>query len=102
MLADSASYAVAELFGGRTGLDLSPRRRRRFYLVFAGSVVGEVILTFFESNPIRVLFLSAVINGLLAPPLMVLVMLVGNNRKIVGEHTIGFWLNLLGWTAPRR
>jgi len=99
VLAGSASYAVAELFGWRTGLDLSPRRGRRFYLVFAGSVVGGVILTFFESNPIRVLFLSAVINGLLAPPLMVLVMLVGNNREIMGEHTNGFWLNLLGWTA---
>jgi NRAMP (natural resistance-associated macrophage protein)-like metal ion transporter len=99
VLAGSASYAVAELFGWRSGLNLSPRRGRRFYLVFVGSVVGGVILTFFESNPIRVLFLSAVINGLLAPPLMVLVMLVGNNRKIMGEHINGFWLNLLGWTA---
>jgi Mn2+/Fe2+ NRAMP family transporter len=99
VLAGSASYAVAELFGWRTGLDLSPRRGRRFYLVFAGSVVGGVILAFLESNPIRVLFLSAVINGLLAPPLMVLVMLVGNNRKIMGEHTNGFWLNVLGWAA---
>ena len=43
VLAGSASYAVAELFGWRTGLDLSPRRGRRFYLVFAGSVVGGVI-----------------------------------------------------------
>jgi Mn2+/Fe2+ NRAMP family transporter len=75
VLAGSASYAVAELFGWRSGLNLSPRRGRRFYLVFVGSVAGGVLLTFFESNPIQVLFLSAVINGLLAPPLMVLVML---------------------------
>jgi hypothetical protein len=42
---------------------------------------------------------SWVSNGLLAPPLMVLVMLVGGNRKIMGEHVNGFWLNLLGWIA---
>jgi len=51
------------------------------------------------TNPIRMLFLSAVVNGLLAPPLLLLVMLVGNNRAIMGEHTNGPWLNLLGWLA---
>lgn len=99
VLAGSASYAVAELFGWRTGLDLSPRRGRRFYLVFAGSVLGGIILNLFEKNPIHVLFLSAVLNGLLAPPLMVLVMLVGSNPKIMGEHTNSVWLNVLGWVA---
>jgi len=43
--------------------------------------------------------LSAVLNGLLAPPLRLLVMLVGNNRKIMGEDVNGFWLNLVGWLA---
>jgi Mn2+/Fe2+ NRAMP family transporter len=56
-------------------------------------------LAIFDTNPMRILFLSAVLNGLLAPPLMVLVMLVGGNRKIMGEHVNGFWLTLLGWTA---
>jgi Mn2+/Fe2+ NRAMP family transporter len=45
------------------------------------------------------LFLSAVLNGVLAPPLLVLVMLVGNNRKIMGKHTNGVWLNGFGWAA---
>jgi Mn2+/Fe2+ NRAMP family transporter len=45
------------------------------------------------------LFWSAVLNGVLAPPLMVLVMLVGNNREIMGKDVNGFWLNALGWTA---
>jgi Mn2+/Fe2+ NRAMP family transporter len=58
-----------------------------------------MILTLAEKNPKHVLFLSGVVNGLLAPPLMGLVMLVGSNRKIMGAHTSGFWLNLLGWTA---
>lgn len=99
VLAGSASFAVAEVFGWRSGLDLSPRRGRRFYLVFAGAVTGGMILQWFQTNPIRVLFLSAVLNGILAPPLMVLVMLVSNNRKIMGEHANGFWLNVVGWAA---
>ena len=99
VLAGSASYAVAEVFGWRAGLDLSPRRGRRFYLVLAGAMVGGIVLNLVEKNPIRVLFLSAVVNGLLAPPLMVLVMLVSRDRRIMGEHANGPWLNALGWAA---
>ncbi|MBI4638863.1 MAG: divalent metal cation transporter [Candidatus Rokubacteria bacterium] len=99
ILAGSASFAVAELFGWRSGLDLAPRRAHRFYLVLAGAIVGGMVLDLFETNPIRMLFLSAVLNGILAPPLLVLVMLVGANGKIMGEHTNGFWLNLLGWAT---
>jgi NRAMP (natural resistance-associated macrophage protein)-like metal ion transporter len=99
VLAGSASFAVAEVFGWRAGLDLSPRRGRRFYSVLAGAIIGGIILSLVMKNPIRALFLSAVVNGLLAPPLMVLVMLVGNNRRIMGEHTNGFWLNVFGWAA---
>jgi Mn2+/Fe2+ NRAMP family transporter len=99
VLAGSASYAVSEVFAWRTGLDLSARRGRRFYLVLAGALAGGIALNLIEKNPVRVLFLSAVVNGLLAPPLMVLIMLVANNRTIMGEHTNGFWLNALGWTA---
>ena len=85
VLAGSASFAVAEVFRWRAGLDLTPRRGRRFYLVFAGAVVGGMALTVLEVNAMRVLFLSAVLNGLLAPLLMVLVMLVGNNRTIMAR-----------------
>ena len=99
VLAGSASFAIAELFGWRSGLDLSPRRGRRFYLVFAGAVVGGMLLDAFRMNPIRMLFLSAVLNGVLAPPLLALVMLVSNNALIMGEHTNGVWLNVLGWAA---
>ena len=99
VLAGSASYAVSELFGWRAGLDFRPRQARRFYLVLGGAIVAGVVLDVFAGNPIRMLFWSAILNGLLAPPLMVLVMLVGNNRKIMGAHVNSRWLNLLGWTA---
>jgi NRAMP (natural resistance-associated macrophage protein)-like metal ion transporter len=99
VLAGSASFAVAEVFGWRAGLDLRPRQARRFYLVLAAAVGGGMLFDAFGMNPIRMLFLSAVINGLLAPPLLVLVMLVGSNRTIMGGHVNPLWLNALGWTA---
>ncbi|MEK7385343.1 MAG: Nramp family divalent metal transporter [candidate division NC10 bacterium] len=99
ILAGSASFAVAELFGWRSGLDLSPRRGRRFYLVFAYAMLGGMLLDLIQTSPIRMLFLAAVLNGILAPPLLVLVMLVSSNPNIMGERTNGPWLNILGWTA---
>jgi NRAMP (natural resistance-associated macrophage protein)-like metal ion transporter len=99
VLAGSASYAVAELFGWRAGLDLKPRQGRRFYQVLAGAIVAGLLLHALHVNPIRMLFLSAVLNGVLAPPLLVLVMLVGNNRTIMGPHVNSPWLNALGWLA---
>jgi NRAMP (natural resistance-associated macrophage protein)-like metal ion transporter len=86
VLAGSASYAVAELFAWPAGLDFRPRQARRFYMVLGGSIVAGIVLDVFAGNPIRMLFWSAILNGLLAPPLMVLVMLVGNNAKIMGPH----------------
>ncbi len=99
VLAGSASFAVAELFAWRAGLDVPPRKARRFYLVLAGAILVGMVLDLFDRNPIRMLFWSAVLNGVLAPPLLVMVMLLGNNPKIMGEHTNGFWLNLFGWMA---
>jgi NRAMP (natural resistance-associated macrophage protein)-like metal ion transporter len=99
VLAGSASFAVAEVFGWRAGLSLKPRRARRFYFVIASSIIVGMLLSLLQHNPVRVLFVSAVLNGLLAPPLLLLVMLVGGNRRIMGEHVNGPWLTVLGWTA---
>jgi NRAMP (natural resistance-associated macrophage protein)-like metal ion transporter len=99
VLAGSASYAVAELFRWRAGLDLRPRQAWRFYVVLGLAMVGGMVLDVLDINPVRMLFLSAVLNGVLAPPLLVLVMLVGNNRKIMGRHANGAWLNVFGWMA---
>jgi Mn2+/Fe2+ NRAMP family transporter len=50
-------------------------------------------------NPIRALFLAAIINGFLAPPLLVVIMLIANNRKIMKYRVNGRWANILGWTT---
>jgi Mn2+/Fe2+ NRAMP family transporter len=99
ILAGSASYAVAEVFGWRSGLDLPPRRARRFYAVLGGAIVAGALLDALNVSAVRMMFLSAVVNGLLAAPLLTLVMLVGNNRKIMGRRVNDPWLNVLGWGA---
>jgi Mn2+/Fe2+ NRAMP family transporter len=99
VLAGSASYAVSEALGWRTGLDLRPRQGWRFYLVLSVAIAGGVLLDGLQLNSIRLLFLAAIVNGLLAPPLLVLVMLAGNSRRVMGARVSGFWLNALGWTA---
>ncbi len=97
VLAGSASYAIAELFGWRAGLDFKLRQARRFYAVLAAAVAAGMALDALGINAIRLLFLAAVLNGVMAPPLLVLVMLVANNRAIMGPRVNGPWLNVLGW-----
>jgi NRAMP (natural resistance-associated macrophage protein)-like metal ion transporter len=99
VLAGSASYALSELHGWRVGLGLRPWQGRRFYLVLAGAIVAGMVIDALGAKAIRMMFLAAVVNGLLAPPLMVLVMLVANNPTIMGRHVNGVWLNALGWLA---
>jgi Mn2+/Fe2+ NRAMP family transporter len=99
VLAGSASFAIAELFDWRAGLDLRFRQGARFYVVFGSAIATGLLLDLFGVNPIRMLFLSALVNGLVAPPLLVLVMLAANNKTIMGDQTNGYWLNLLGWTT---
>jgi NRAMP (natural resistance-associated macrophage protein)-like metal ion transporter len=99
VLAGSASYALAEVFGWPSGLDLRPRQARRFYAVLGGAVVAGALIDALRVGAVRMLFLSAIVNGLLAPPLLVLVMLVGNNRKIMGTRVNTLWLNVFGWGA---
>jgi len=68
-------------------------------LVLAGAIVAGRLLDVLDVNPIRMLFLSADHQRPAGPPLLVLVMLVGNNRTIMGKHVNTPTLNVLGWTA---
>jgi NRAMP (natural resistance-associated macrophage protein)-like metal ion transporter len=99
VLSGSAAYAVAETFGWRYGLDTKPHQAKQFYAVIAVSTAVGMLINFTGINPIRALFWTAVINGLLAPPLLVLIMFVSNNPKVMGIHTNGKLTNALGWAA---
>jgi Mn2+/Fe2+ NRAMP family transporter len=99
ILTGSAAYAMSEAFGWRYGLDENPGRAKQFYTVIAGATLVGILINFIGINPIDALFWTAVINGFVAPPLMVLIMLVANNRKVMQDRTNGPVTNLLGWTA---
>jgi Mn2+/Fe2+ NRAMP family transporter len=99
ILTGSAAYAVSEAFGWRYGLDQKPERCRQFYGVIAVSTVVGMLINFLRINPITALFWTAVINGFLTPPLLVIIMLVANNRQVMGERVNGAWTNVLGWAT---
>jgi NRAMP (natural resistance-associated macrophage protein)-like metal ion transporter len=97
VLAASAAYALSEAFGWSYGLDRQPARAPQFYLVIAVATGLGVALNILGINPIQALVLTAVINGLVAPPVLALVMLVSNDRRIMGARTNGRLLNVAGW-----
>jgi len=99
VLTGASAYAVAETFGWRSGLDEKPRHAKKFYAVIAVSTLIGVLIDFVGINPISALFWTAVINGLIAPPLLVVVMFVSNNKKAVGHRTNGLFTNIVGWMA---
>jgi Mn2+/Fe2+ NRAMP family transporter len=99
VLAGSASFAIAEMVGWRAGLDEPFRRARRFYVVFGAAIVIGMALVLFSASSIRMLFYSALLNGVAAPPLMTLIMIVANDARVMGKWTNTPALNLLGWTA---
>lgn len=99
VLTGSAAYAVAETFGWTSGLDEKPRHAKKFYAVIAASTMVGVSLDFLGINPIKALFWTAVINGVIAPPLLVVVMLVSNNKKVMGARTNSVATNIIGWLA---
>ena len=99
ILTGSAAYAVAEGGGWRSGLSTRPRDAKVFYAVIITSTLIGMLIDFSDLDTITALYWTAVLNGLLAPPLLVLVMLIANNRSVMGERTNGRALNLLGWGA---
>ncbi len=99
VLAGSAAYAASEVFGWKEGLDRKPMQAKAFYGVIAVAGAGGVLLSTIGINPMKALYWSAVLNGLLAPPLMVLVMLLARDRAVMGELRISLPLATMGWLA---
>ena len=96
ILAGSAAYAVSEAAAWRRGIDKRPRIARKFYAVIAFAMVGGMVIDYVGVNAIRMLFWAAVVNGVLAPPLIAIILHVSNNRAVMGGHTNGRLLNVLG------
>jgi NRAMP (natural resistance-associated macrophage protein)-like metal ion transporter len=99
VLAGSAAYAVTEIFEWKRGLDLKLLEAREFYAIIALATLGGVALDFSPIDPIRALFWSAVLNGIIAVPIMVVMMLLADDPKVMGRFTIKRQLKALGWLA---
>jgi NRAMP (natural resistance-associated macrophage protein)-like metal ion transporter len=99
VLAGSAAYAVAEAFDVKAGLGNKPGDARVFYLIIAGSTVLGALLSVSSIDPIRMLFWAAVINGVIAVPLMVGIMLIATREAAMGAFRVTGSLRWLGWLA---
>lgn len=99
VLAGSSAYAIAEARAWRGSLEKKPRGARRFYAVLAAAMVGGLTIDFAGLDAVKMMFWSAVLNGALAPPLILLVILLTSNRKVMGERVNPLVLQILGWAT---
>ncbi len=99
VLAGSAAYAISESFGWPMGLDRKLGQASGFYAIIAAATLGGVTLAFADINPIKALFWSAVLNGLVAVPIMIVAMVLASRKAVMGPFVIGRTLKILGWTA---
>ncbi len=97
ILAGSASYALAETFGWRAGLSQKFKRAHAFYIVIALATMGGLIVNLTPIKPFQMLYYTAIVNGVMAPPLMIMILLISNNKSIMGRHTNSLFSTLLGW-----
>jgi NRAMP (natural resistance-associated macrophage protein)-like metal ion transporter len=99
VLAGSAAYAVTEAFEWKSGLDRKLLEAREFYAIIALATLGGVVLDFTPIDPIKALFWSAVINGVIAVPIMIVMMLLADDPHVMGPFTVTRRLKALGWLA---
>lgn len=99
VLAGSAAYGVSEAFHWVASLQKKPGQAVRFYATIGVATCIGLALTFTRINPMKALFWSAVLNGIVAVPVMAMMMILTHNRRIMGEFTLPGYLRWVGWLA---
>lgn len=99
VLAGSAAYAIGEALRWPTGLERKPLDAKGFYVILAVATLLGLGLEFTPINPIQALFWAAVANGIVAPPIMIMMMLLITNRRVMRQFVASRRLKILGWTA---
>jgi NRAMP (natural resistance-associated macrophage protein)-like metal ion transporter len=89
VLAGSTSYALSETFGWSEGLSLKMTQARRFYLVILGSMMAGFAMNIAGLDPVKALYWSAILNGVAAPPLILMIFVLARRRQVLGEHASG-------------
>ncbi|WP_374582715.1 NRAMP family divalent metal transporter [Pseudoduganella sp.] len=99
VLAGSAAYAVAGAFKWRSSLDLQPLAARKFYAIIVAATLAGVGIGFLPLDPMRALYWSAVVNGVVAVPVMAVTMLLSTRRGVMGAVVLSRRLRWLGWSC---
>jgi Mn2+/Fe2+ NRAMP family transporter len=99
VLAASAAFGVAGLFGWRRGLGRHPKNAPQFYVVIGVAFLIAMELAISSVDPIKALFYSQVIDGLIAPALIVLMLMVTSSRRLMGDFVNGLPTKMIGWAA---
>jgi NRAMP (natural resistance-associated macrophage protein)-like metal ion transporter len=94
VLLASTSYAVAGTFGWPAGLSKKPWQNEGFYLILTGALVVSMAIALIHLDPIKLIFWANVLSGVLAPILVIYIIVIGNNRKIMQKHQLGFITNI--------
>jgi NRAMP (natural resistance-associated macrophage protein)-like metal ion transporter len=89
VLAGSTAFALAETFEWKEGLSLRMTQAKAFYMVILGSMIVGLMFNFLGLNPVRALYWSAILNGLAAPPLIVMILVLSRRRRILQDHVSG-------------
>jgi len=97
VLAGSAAYALAEAMGWKSGLERKATSARGFYGVIAVSMLAGLFIQYSPISPMKALFWSAVINGVVAVPLMVVIILLASRKSVMGAFTASLPIVSLGW-----
>ncbi len=99
VLAGSAAYAVSEVLGWKAGLSHGFHEARGFYTIIAAATGVGTLMSVFELDPLKALVWSAIVNGVISVPIMVVMMWIGQSARLMGAHTISLRHRFFGWGA---
>jgi Mn2+/Fe2+ NRAMP family transporter len=97
VMTTGAAYDLCQVVGWNHSLHAKPAEAKKFYGAIAVFTLLAMMMNFLGFNPMKALVFSGVVQGFSTPPLLLLIMLMTNNRKIMGSRVNTFWLNVLGW-----
>jgi len=97
VLAGASAYAISETFEWTEGLGKGFRQAKQFYLVIIASTIIGLLINFIGINPIQALIYAAVINGVVAVPMIFIIMKISNDKRILEDKTNGIFSNVVGW-----
>ena len=99
VMTTGAAYDLCQVLGWKHGLHAKPGEAKRFYLTIAAFTFIAMGMNFFGFNPMKALVFAGIVQGFSTPPLLLLIMLMTNNRAVMGDRVNGRWMNVLGWTT---